>query len=71
MERVKQDVRSLMTESSTDPIVVELKDAVAQFERNYIAAALEQNGGNMTRSARQLGLERSQLYKKIKKFRLD
>jgi two-component system nitrogen regulation response regulator NtrX len=66
----KQDVQSLMTAPSADPIKAELKDAVAQFEADYIAAVLEQNSGNMARSARQLGLERSHLYKKIKKHKL-
>jgi len=47
-----------------------LKDAVERFERDYIKAAIDRNDGNMAEAARQLGLERSHLYKKIKKLGL-
>lgn len=47
-----------------------LKDAVDEFERDYIKATLERHNGNMAEAARQLGLERSHLYKKMKKLGL-
>lgn len=46
-----------------------LKEAVTEFEQSYIENILQRNNGNMTESARQLGLERSHLYKKIKKYK--
>jgi len=45
-----------------------MSDAVDDFERRQIEAALESEGGNMTRAAARLGLERSHLYKKMKKL---
>jgi two-component system, NtrC family, nitrogen regulation response regulator NtrX len=43
-----------------------LADLVRDFERSAIEAALEAEGGSMTRAAARLGLERSHLYKKMK-----
>ncbi|HTM57126.1 MAG TPA: sigma-54 dependent transcriptional regulator [Candidatus Udaeobacter sp.] len=45
-----------------------LSDAVRDFEKQQIEAALAAAGGNVTQAAAQLGLERSHLYKKIKKL---
>jgi DNA-binding NtrC family response regulator len=42
--------------------------AVDEFERRQIEEALAAEGGNMTRAAARLGLERSHLYKKMKKL---
>ncbi len=43
-----------------------LKDLVAAAERDLVLAALEANGGHIANTARELGLERSHLYKKMK-----
>ncbi len=48
-----------------------LKEAVENFEREFIARAIARNAGNMTETARRLGLERSHLYKKMKKFGIN
>jgi two-component system, NtrC family, nitrogen regulation response regulator NtrX len=45
-----------------------LADLVREFERSAIEAALAAEGGSMTRAAARLGLERSHLYKKMKKL---
>jgi len=45
-----------------------LSEAVQEFERKQIEAALLAEGGSMTRAASRLGLERSHLYKKMKKL---
>ncbi len=45
-----------------------LSDAVREFERKEIEAALLGAGGSMTKAASMLGLERSHLYKKMKKL---
>ena len=42
-----------------------LAEAVREFERGRIAGALAAEGGNMTKAAARLGLERSHLYKKM------
>ncbi|MDF1563784.1 MAG: sigma-54 dependent transcriptional regulator [Deltaproteobacteria bacterium] len=48
-----------------------LKDLVAEAERAIVLAALDANGGNMTDTARALGLERSHLYKKCRALDID
>jgi DNA-binding NtrC family response regulator len=45
-----------------------LADAVREFERRHIDEALAAEGGNMTRAAARLGLERSHLYKKLRQL---
>jgi two-component system nitrogen regulation response regulator NtrX len=43
-----------------------LEDARKAYERDYVLRTLEDLGGNMTRTAAALGLERSHLYRKMK-----
>jgi DNA-binding NtrC family response regulator len=45
-----------------------MSDAVEDFERRQIEEALAAEGGSMTRAAARLGLERSHLYKKMRKL---
>jgi two-component system nitrogen regulation response regulator NtrX len=47
------------------------KDLVADAEREILSRALEDNKGHMTRTAQELGLERSHLYKKLKSLGLS
>ncbi len=44
-----------------------LKDAVVSFETEYIENAIALCGGNISEAARRLGIERSLLYKKLKR----
>jgi DNA-binding NtrC family response regulator len=53
---------------SNEPAGTRLSDAVQAFERRQIEAALLAAGGSMTLAASRLGLERSHLYKKIRKL---
>ena len=43
-----------------------LQEARAAYERDYILRKLEENRGNISRTAEALGLERSHLYRKMK-----
>ena len=43
-----------------------LRDAKLAFEADLVRAALERHGGNVTRAARDLGLERTHLHKRIR-----
>jgi two-component system, NtrC family, nitrogen regulation response regulator NtrX len=43
-----------------------LQEARAAYERDYILRKLEENRGNVSRTAEALGLERSHLYRKMK-----
>jgi two-component system nitrogen regulation response regulator NtrX len=58
---------------SVDSVVVVadlLKDAKMDFERQFIIKKLEENEGNISRTAEAIGLERSNLHKKIKSLKV-
>jgi len=63
----KSDIRQLIPRS-IDRTLIPLKEAVDDFEAEYIKRAIDTCGGNMAEAARKLGLERSHLYKKVKKL---
>ncbi|MEM7577280.1 MAG: sigma 54-interacting transcriptional regulator [Planctomycetota bacterium] len=48
-----------------------LSEALLEPERRILKAALDANDWNRSETARQLGIDRTTLYKKIRKFRLD
>ena len=50
--------------------VVEQEASLEDVEREFIAATLEKLGWNKSRTARQLGIERTTLDRKIKKYGL-
>jgi DNA-binding NtrC family response regulator len=45
-----------------------LKEARERFEREYVAAVLEQHHGRMAEAARALGIQRTNLYRKVKQL---
>jgi two-component system nitrogen regulation response regulator NtrX len=51
-----------------DPVYQHLcfKDARRRFETDYLLAKLEENDGNISKTAEQIGMERSHLHKKVK-----
>ena len=49
-----------------EPRFETLEEARKAYERDYVLRTLESLGGNMTRTATALGLERSHLYRKMK-----
>ncbi|MFI5174916.1 MAG: sigma-54-dependent transcriptional regulator [Terriglobia bacterium] len=55
-------------ESSTSPS--SLESARKAYERDFILRKLEENHGNITHTARALGLERSHLYRKMKALQI-
>jgi two-component system, NtrC family, nitrogen regulation response regulator NtrX len=69
-----RDLSFLETSSPAPPDSVRptsmapLHDARDQFERDYILRALAQQQGNISRTAELLGVERSNLYRKMKAF---
>jgi len=64
------DLRPLLPSAPPDESAT-LRDAVADFERDHITAAIRRNDGSFSRAARELGLERSHLYKKVKKLGIE
>ena len=47
-----------------------LREARERFERDYVAAVLAQHRGRIGAAAQQLGIERTNLYRKIKQLRI-
>lgn len=62
--KIQDDLQSDLKISSLPELVVE-------FEKKYISQALESNQGNISKTARDLGLSRAGLYKKLKRYKLD
>ncbi|HEV8663428.1 MAG TPA: sigma-54 dependent transcriptional regulator [Candidatus Methylomirabilis sp.] len=48
-----------------------LRDARERFERGYILERLRENGWNITRTAEKLGIERSNLHRKLRAFDIE
>jgi len=48
-----------------------LRIARAAFEKNFIVQKLEENGGNIRKTAQVIGIERSHLHKKIKTYGIE
>ncbi|MCB0393781.1 MAG: sigma-54-dependent Fis family transcriptional regulator [Bdellovibrionales bacterium] len=48
-----------------------LREARAHFEKQFIIKKLEENRGNISKTAEVIGLERSHLHRKIKAFGID
>lgn len=49
-----------------DYLHLSFKEARRRFETDYILAKLEENDGNVSKTAEQIGMERSHLHKKVK-----
>lgn len=55
----------------SQPIIGDsLKDAKIDFERQFILKKLEENEGNISKTAEAIGLERSHLHKKLKSLKV-
>jgi len=50
---------------------LEYREAKKAFEREYLKLRLEENEGNISQTAEQIGMERSHLHKKMKTLSLD
>jgi DNA-binding NtrC family response regulator len=48
-----------------------LKNARERFERDYVTAVLQHHKGRMGAAARELGIERTNLYRKIKQLKIQ
>jgi two-component system, NtrC family, nitrogen regulation response regulator NtrX len=54
--------------STSDREYLPLREARARFERDYILERLAANAGSLADTARQLGIERTNLYRKMKQL---
>ena len=57
--------------STTDYFMSDFRDARAHFEKEYLLKKLEENNGNISRTAEVIGLERSYLHRKIKSYGIE
>ena len=48
-----------------------LEEAVTEFEKRFIRRALERSNGNQSRAARELGIHRNTLSRKVGEYKLD
>lgn len=60
----------MSTENGGDELS-SFRDARAKFEKEYLIKKIAENGGNISRTAEVIGLERSYLHRKIKAYGID
>ncbi len=51
--------------------VMTFRDARARFEKEFLMAKIEENEGNISKTAESIGLERSYLHRKIKSYGIE
>ena len=57
--------------SSLEVIGMTLRDAREQFEKEYLSLQITRFGGNISRTAAFIGMERSALHRKLKALGVD
>ncbi len=62
------DAFQIAGNANEDGPALPLREARARFERQYILYRLSANGGSLSRTARDLGIERTNLYRKMKQL---
>ncbi len=60
----REDIGALLGESK------KLQDARLEFERKFIAGILQETGGNVSQAARILGMDRANLYRKMRQLEI-
>ena len=67
-----EDLAFILAPGGDGPLVTDLDQTLAgatvEFQTEYIKRAIEQAGGNMSQAADQLGLHRSNLYRKMRQL---
>ena len=68
LEIIKESLTKNKDESFsvTDTLSVPLREARETFEREYLVSQLKKNAGNISKTAKFVGMERSALYRKLK-----
>ena len=64
-------INSPRAEDSSVPMDLSLTDASKRFQCDYIQRHIDRSGGNMTEAASQLGLHRSNLYRKMRQLGMN
>ena len=63
-ESIKQRENDIF--DASDTLLVPLKEARVNFEKEYLTSQLKKFGGNINKTAKFVGMERSALYRKLK-----
>jgi Fis family transcriptional regulator len=66
---VKDQLEALISQMVEQGIAYE--DAISEFEKRFIKRVLDKANGNQSRAARELGIHRNTLSRKIDDFKLD
>ena len=68
LEIIKESLTKNKDESFsvTDTLSIPLREARETFEREYLVSQLKKNAGNISKTAKFVGMERSALYRKLK-----
>ena len=64
-------VRGIPVVSTDQPFHDAKAEAVSTFEKEYLRALLERNGGNISRAARQAGIDRKTIHRMLLKYQLE
>ncbi len=67
---IKKHLKSYDYEDAISRDISSLKKAREDFEREHIIRALRHNNGNVTSTSKQLGIERTNLHRKIKQYNI-
>jgi DNA-binding NtrC family response regulator len=67
-QRMNEDHNPQEVDNSKYMQIHNLKDSMVEYERDYLIHQLERNKWHVTNTARNIGIERTTLYKKIKQF---
>lgn len=70
MEIVREDAAGLLSEIGSQPeLFADAKRlAISRFERNYIVSLLSKNSGNVSKSAREAGMDRGSFSRLMRKY---
>ncbi len=68
MNIIKESLSKSIDEdfSVTDSLTVPLKEARESFEKKYLVSQLKKFGGNISKTAKFIGMERSALHRKLR-----
>lgn len=66
---LKDQLEALVSQMISRGILLE--EALGEFEKKFVKAAVEGAGGNQCRAAKTLGIHRNTLSRKLDKFHLD
>ncbi len=68
--RLADVLATVRLDCAVSPLVVggTLKEARERFERDYVALVLEQHKGRMAEAAKTLGIQRTNLYRKVRQL---